>query len=83
MAFQEGCQIHHHNLVRRNYWNCQIQMCSDLEELNLKVVMTGVEMTLEMIGGIVGMGQKNVGMGEKVVGWGCHGFESSLDKRGM
>ena len=65
-------------------------MCSDLEELNLKVVMTGVEMTLEMMGGscgdgakVMGMGAKSCGDGEKVVGWGCHGFESSLDKRGM
>ena len=45
-------------------------MCSDLEELNLKVVMTGVEMTLEMMGEVVGMGQKLWGWGQKVVGMG-------------
>ena len=54
VAFQEGCQIHHwyhRNLFPRNYQNCQIQMCLDLEELNLKVVMMGVENRVEMMGG--------------------------------
>ena len=66
VAFQEGCQIHHryhHNLVPRNYQNCQIQMCFDLEELNLKVVMMGVENRVEMMGGSCGEGEKVVGMG--------------------
>ena len=73
MAIQEGCQIHHryhHNLVPRNHWKCPIQMCFDLEELNLKVVMMGLEMRVGKI----------MRMGGKLWGWGCN--ESSLDKRG-
>ena len=59
VAIQEGCQIHHWyhcNLVLRNYLNCQIQMCPDLEKLNLKVVMMGVETGVKMIGKSCGDG---------------------------
>ena len=37
VAIAKRCQNHHWNLVQRNYRNCHIQMCFDLEELNLKV----------------------------------------------
>ena len=73
MAIQEGCQIHHryhHNLVPRNHRKCQIQMCFDLEELNLEVVMMGLEMR-------VGKIMRNGG-GSCVDG----GAIDSLDKRG-
>ena len=47
MAIQKGCHSHHlyhHNLGQRNYLKCPIQMCFGLEELDPKVVMTGLEM---------------------------------------
>ena len=47
VAIQKGCHSHHpyhRNLRQRNYWKCPIQMCFGLEELDLKVVMTGLEM---------------------------------------
>ena len=56
MAIQEGCHSHHqyhHNLGQRNHQKCQIQMCFELEELNLKVVMTELDMRM---GTVVGMG---------------------------
>ena len=74
VAIQEGWQIHHqyhHNLFPRNHWKCQVQMCFDLEELNVKVVMIGVETRMVKV----------AGMGGEVVGMGCPG--SSLDKREM
>ena len=46
MAVQKGCHsrhLYHHNLGQRNYPKCLIQMCFGLEELDLKVVMTGLE----------------------------------------
>ena len=74
VAIQEGCHSHqqyHHNLGPRNHWKCQIQMCFELEELNLKVVMMGLKTK----------GGDSCWDGGKLWGWGCH--ESSLDKRGM
>ena len=73
-GLQKGCHSHHQyhcNLGPRNDRKCQIQTCFELEEINLKVVMMG----LETRGGTV------VGMEGKLLGWGC--CETSLDKRGM
>ena len=74
VAIQKGCHTHHRyhrNLGPRNHWKCQIQMCFELEEFNLKVVMMGLEMRVGTV----------LWMGGKFWGWGC--CESSLDKRGM
>ena len=63
-SHQKGCYSHHHyhrNLGPRNHWKCQIQMCFELEELNLKVVMTGLEMRVRTF----------LWMGRKLWGWGC------------
>ena len=63
MATQKGCHSHHlyhRNLGQRNYQKCLIQMCFELEELDLKVVMMGLEMR---VGTVHWMGGKNVGMG--------------------
>ena len=46
VAIQKECHSHHlyhHNLGQRNYKKCPIQMCFRLEELDLKVVMMGLE----------------------------------------
>ena len=56
MAIQKGCHSHHRyrrNLGEKNHQKCPIKMCFELEELNLKVVMTGLEM---MVGTGLGMG---------------------------
>ena len=45
-------------------------MYFELEEFNLKVVMMGLETTVETV----------LGMGERLSGWGCH--KTSLDNRG-
>ena len=45
-GLQKGCHSHHQyhrNLGPRNDRKCQIQMCFELEEINLKVVMMGLE----------------------------------------
>ena len=63
MAIQKGCHSHHryhHNLGQRNYQKCMMQMCFELKELNLKVVMTGLEMR---VGTVLWTGEKVVGMG--------------------
>ena len=73
VAIQKGCHSHHQyhrNLGQRNYQKCPIQMCFELEELNLKVVMTRLETRVETV----------LGMGVKFWGWGC--CESCLDNRG-
>ena len=62
VAVQKGCHSHHQyhcNLGLRNYQKCPIQMFFELEELNLKVVMMGLEMRVETI---LGMEGKVVGM---------------------
>ena len=63
MAIQKGCHSHHqyhHNLGPRNHQKCQIQMCFELEEFNLKVVMMGLG---TRVGTVVRTGGKVVGMG--------------------
>ena len=63
MAIQKGCHSHHqchHNLGQRNYWNCPIQMCFELEELNLKVVMMVFE---TRVGTVLWIGGEVVGIG--------------------
>ena len=63
MAVQKGCCSHHRyhcNLGQRNHWKCQIQKCFELEELNLKVVIMGLE---TRVGTVLEMGAgKVVGM---------------------
>ena len=52
VAVQKGCHSHHqyhHNLGQRDYRKCLIQMCFELEELHLKVVMTGLETRVEIV----------------------------------
>ena len=44
-------------LGQRNYQKCPIQMCFEFEELNLKVVMVGLE---TRVGTVLGMGEKFV-----------------------
>ena len=63
VAVQKGCHSNHlyqSNLGQRNYWKCPIQMCFELEELDLKVVMTGLE---TRVGTVHWTGGKVVGMG--------------------
>ena len=62
MAIQKGCHCHHqyhHNLGQRNCWKCPIQMCFELEELNLKVAMAGLEMR---VGTVLGTWDEQVNM---------------------
>ena len=57
MAIQKGCHSHdqyHRNLGQRNYQKCPIQMCFELKELNLKVVMLGLETRVETVLGTGG-----------------------------
>ena len=73
LAIQKGCHSHHQyrcNLDQRNYQKCLIQMYLELEELNLKVVMMGLETRVETV----------LGTGGKLWGWGC--CESHLDNWG-
>ena len=63
VVIQKGCHSHHlyqHNLGQRNYQKCPVQMCFELEELDPKVVMTGLETRM---GTVNWMGGKVVGMG--------------------
>ena len=51
VAIQKGCHSHHQyhcNLGQRNYRKCPIQMCFELE-LNLKVVIMGLETRVEKV----------------------------------
>ena len=42
VAIEVGCHSHH-QYPHRNHQKCPIRMCFELEELNLKVVMIGLE----------------------------------------